>query len=112
MRSAMSSLALALVLLVPAGALGAAPPAREVQDPEPASTAGGPPTAGQIKDAAKGAEARENAASKSIEEMVSKAAGPAQPGQSGQRLEPVSGGSRSSGSGGRKAIYGDIIIHK
>lgn len=111
MRAAISSLVLALVLFAPAGALAAAPPAREVHDPEPLSASGGPPTAGQIKDAAKGAEARENAASKSIEEMTAKVASPAQPGQTGQPLQPVSG-SRSSSVGGRKAIYGDIIIHK
>lgn len=105
MLASIRSFTLAACLLVPAIAFAAAPPAKETIDPDPAAQAA---EAAQVQGLARAAEARENAASKSIEDMLKKAGTP-----QGQQVQPVPGvGAVPPQPGGRKTIYGDIIIHK
>lgn len=96
----------ALALASPASAVVNNPDGTLNKDGQGAEEAAGQaPPAGQLKDAAKAAEKRENEASKSIEEMLRKAAAPTETPAS----SPPTG---SPPRGGRKTIYGDIIIHK
>ncbi|MHC1700472.1 MAG: hypothetical protein AB9900_05755 [Humidesulfovibrio sp.] len=106
--SVLPAFALCAVLLYAGLALAAAPPpALEGADIEAAAALGGArnpaSSAQQVSDLARQVEARENQASQSIEGMLNKA-----PGQSGSNLPPPGSPPR----GGRKVIYGDIIIHK
>ena len=107
MRARIRIATFVLCLLVPAAAFAAAPPAKETVDPDPAAQAG---EAAKVQGLAKAAEARENAAGKSIEDMLKKAG---QAGRPGQQVQPVPGTGGAAPTGpARKAIYGDIIIHK
>jgi hypothetical protein len=107
--------ALCATLLCAGLALAAAPPpALEGADIEAAAAkaaaeaAGkngpkeGLPSAQHVKEALKAVESRENEAGKSIEGMLNKASS-----QSGSNLPPP-----APSAGSRKAIYGDIIIHR
>lgn len=96
----------AAALAQPAYALVNNPDGTKSLGEQPAAGAapGALPTAGQVKDAAKAAEERENSASKSVEDMLRRAQ------ESTRSPSPASGEGTSRRSG--KAIYGDIIIHK
>lgn len=89
-------------------ALFSAPALAALTEPEQPAANGSAPVAGRSNldvkaalDAAKAAEARENAASRSIEDMLNKAQAPAP--AASPAAQPRRGG---------KVIYGDIIIHK
>lgn len=112
-KALFSALALlaALVFAGPALAVVNSPDGAPGAEGQPADKSGAKPgalpTGGQLQEAAKAAEARENAASKSVEDMLRKAQ------ESTRTPSPAAGqgeqgGQRRSG----RAIYGDIIIHR